>query len=90
MRLIDANALVEFAREGIEKTKPEGARMLLTFLRNMVELQPTVDAVPVIRCKDCKYRITANCERFGIKRYTQSDSFCSWAERRGEGKCGSD
>lgn len=34
----------------------------------------------VIRCKDCKHRITANCERFGIKRYTQSDSFCSWAE----------
>lgn len=34
----------------------------------------------LIRCNDCKYRITANCERFGIKRYTQSDSFCSWAE----------
>ena len=34
----------------------------------------------LIRCKDCKHRITANCERFGIKRYTQSDSFCSWAE----------
>lgn len=34
----------------------------------------------VTHCKDCKYRITANCERFGIKRYTQSDSFCSWAE----------
>lgn len=38
---------------------------------------PTIE---LIRCKDCKYRITANCERFGIKRYTQSDSFCSWAE----------
>lgn len=36
--------------------------------------------IELIRCKDCKYRITANCERFGIKRYTQSDSFCSWAE----------
>ena len=36
----------------------------------------------LIRCKDCKYRITANCERFGIKRYTQSDSFCSWAESK--------
>ena len=39
-----------------------------------------VEFAKVIRCKDCKYRITANCERFGIKRYTQSDSFCSWAE----------
>lgn len=38
------------------------------------------NARELIRCKDCKYRITANCERFGIKRYTQSDSFCSWAE----------
>ena len=83
-RLIDANALVEFAREGDKKTKAEGAHMLLTFLRNMVELQPTVDAVPVIRCKDCARnpkdghaRIICPCP---MDRYMGDDGFCSKAE----------
>jgi hypothetical protein len=40
----------------------------------------------LIRCKDCKYRDeeTANCTRFRKDWYVQSNSFCSWAERRGE------
>lgn len=52
---------------------------------NSDALHDTMNGIVVgelIRCRDCKYRITANCERFGIKRYTQSDSFCSWAERK--------
>ena len=45
-----------------------------------------MNATPLIRCKDCKYRDeeTANCTRFRKDWYVQSDSFCSWAERRGE------
>lgn len=40
----------------------------------------------LIRCKDCKHRDkeTANCTRFRKDWYVQSNSFCSWAERRGE------
>lgn len=40
----------------------------------------------LIRCRDCKHRDeeTANCTRFRKDWYVQSDSFCSWAERRGE------
>lgn len=47
---------------------------------------PTVDAVPVVRCKDCKYNLlpatsgNANCEIFyGM---TDQDGFCHMAERR--------
>ena len=38
----------------------------------------------LIRCKDCKYRDedTANCTRFRKDWYVQSNSFCSWAERK--------
>lgn len=44
---------------------------------------PTVDAVEVVRCKDCKYRNdVANCERFSGERYVQANSYCSWGERR--------
>ena len=43
-------------------------------------------AKKLIRCGDCKYRDeeTANCTRFRKDWYVQSNSFCSWAERRGE------
>ena len=48
--------------------------------------EPTVDAVPVVRCKDCKYRDeqSANCTRFRKDWYVQSNSFCAWAERKEE------
>ena len=49
MRLIDADYLVEY-------WKPDGGRMFdADYFIWTVEHAPTVDAVPVIRCKDCKY-----------------------------------
>lgn len=49
---------------------------------NIALERSAIDAVPVIRCKDCKYRDkeTANCTRFRKDWYVQSNSFCSWAE----------
>ena len=47
-RLIDANALIsEYDRVHIGE--PGKARKLM-------ENAPTVDAVPVVRCRDCKHR----------------------------------
>lgn len=63
--------------------KPEPFEIIVEFTPQSTKTGITYEAHKkgsLIRCKDCKYRITANCERFGIKRYTQSDSFCSWAE----------
>ena len=52
------------------------------------EMPPTVDAVPVIRCKDCKYAYS------GYKKYVCTrqfndfsilpDGYCSLAERKEE------
>lgn len=56
-----------------------------------VENAPTVDAVPVIRCKDCKYsspnqvygcRIHSFADDIDKRLY--ADDFCSLAERREE------
>lgn len=44
MRLIDADALIERYGEPCH-----------SFL-DVVEDMPTIDAVPVVRCKDCRYR----------------------------------
>lgn len=52
-----------------------------------VQHAPTIDAEPVVRCKDCKWRDehSANCERFRKGWYVQSNSYCSWGERRENG-----
>ena len=50
MRLIDADeAIINFGFEwdDISPTRDE----FVTFLKK----QPTIDAVPVVRCEDCKY-----------------------------------
>ena len=47
---------------------------------------PTVDAEPVIRCKDCKFnpeKTMLGCPMAGSMT-RNDDSFCSWAERKEE------
>lgn len=53
---------------------------------SIVDQQPTVDPVPVIRCKDCKwyYRGGATCLYWDGENYTRGDDFCSGAERKEE------
>ena len=49
---------------------------------------PTIDAVEVVRCKDCKHRyspISPNCEPFCMKQFemdARDDDFCSYGERK--------
>lgn len=81
-RLIDADALIESMTKFSNATGEDMTHGIF-----YAHIAPTIDAVPVIRCKECKYRDkeTANCTRFRKDWYVQSNSFCSWAERRGEG-----
>lgn len=89
MRLIDAYALIkEF--EGYMLDPKELRDAICT-----INDAPTVDAVPVVRCKDCKYyREDGDCwhewDNDG-RIYYQSvinepnpDDYCSWAERKEE------
>ena len=69
MRLIDADALKESLTETlhrcdkwIENAKDEEIRRIAeanytAFLESILRVKgaPTIDAVPVVRCKDCKY-----------------------------------
>lgn len=60
-------------------------------LREALDRVPTVDAVPVVRCKECKRWVLSEhgiygihrCNKFGGER-GESD-FCSRAERREDG-----
>ena len=69
MRLIDADAL-------IKSTDKEIVHMW------EIALAPTVDAVPVIRCKDCVYFWDGVCTAHTDAICTDENEFCSWGERR--------
>lgn len=59
----------------------------VAFIDDINEL-PTVDAVPVIRCRDCKYlRFTGTvwkCQNPIVMMLCEPNDYCSRAERRGE------
>lgn len=55
-RFIDADALVKGLYDIYIKTGNEGVQVLMRCLQGF----PTVDAVQVVRCKDCKFWNRAN------------------------------
>ena len=74
MRLIDANELLK------HKTDHD------TISTHLIYNAPTIDAVPVIRCKDCKYYTGYECIRAkvsNIRVITDENEYCSRAERKG-------
>lgn len=75
MRLIDADALLK-GRQDHE--------MIST---HVIWNAPTIDAVPVVRCKDCKIRYTDHCGMFDVEaewEWTEDNGFCQYGERREE------
>ena len=96
MRLIDADALVESERAtGVAIDGRGRGKSLLTLCRDYLHVHvtnaPTIDAVPVVRCKDCIYYETGKdylpyCNHVdgGIADYPRADDFCSYGERRSD------
>ena len=94
MRLIDADKLEELCDIMAEKCGGIGESIWNQF-RTTVELSPTVDAIPVVRCGDCKYK-DDGIDEDGIpflkclhgRSYggTRINDFCSRAERKGNGR----
>lgn len=84
MRLIDADALIETI--GIRLYS--GAVMEFVSVEDIAK-QPTVDAVPVIRCKDCVFWEHAfddwgKCYGIMAGLGTYESGYCAWAERAEE------
>ena len=80
MRPIDADALdVLTIIGGRMNGKVEFAKTV----NEMIQNAPTIDAVPVIRCKDCKYRDNDFCTGRGYPNSLVPDNgFCDKGERR--------
>lgn len=88
MRLIDADALVSALNNG--RLKEQTGRAVpfnagVAFALTMVEYAPTIDAVTVVRCKDCKWwtkqekSIQGRCALAGI--YPTGSWYCGNGER---------
>lgn len=93
MRLIDADEALKLFGEEYEKTKElihNGETQLDSLAEGFTEadhiikyILPTVDAVPVVRCKDCKYLYGTICAFCGL--LPQPDDFCSYGEYQTNG-----
>lgn len=89
MRLIDADALGvgRCSRDILPADYCAGWNGLI----NIINDAPTVDAVPVVRCKDCKhYRNYPDGLCYLCAVCVEPDDFCSYGERRDDGKRGND
>lgn len=98
MRLIDADALLENfykernPNEGADSTNQRHRYMQFLGDCEAIRNSPTIDAVPVIRCGDCKHFDGYYCHNKwwgdGHGNYTPpikvEDGFCDWAERKEE------
>lgn len=92
MRIIDADSLVRNIKKwekyigNYEKEIPYNEDIYVSIMMT-IEDEPTVDAVPVIRCKDCKF-LTSNMkcsehyDDWGSLLDTSLDNYCSDAERK--------
>lgn len=83
MRLINADKFILALMDASLSSVDEDT------ILDLVDSIPTVDAVPVVRCEDCKHsRETADgrglfCSVWGRGwHWVQPDGFCSYGERR--------
>ena len=83
MRLIDADKLPKYTGYALSADEVAMA----------VENAPTIDAVPVVWCKDCKHRVYTDegescpddieCDLWESDGFYETD-YCSWGERRAD------
>lgn len=86
MRLIDISPLIK-AQDICEDMECRDCELEVRDCESMMDLimkMPTIDAVPVIRCKDCNHYDDGLCRRWIYAHVTNEDSFCSGAERKEE------
>ncbi len=79
MRLIDADALLqEFNSTKLYK--------LTSKFEQMIRYAPTIDAVSVVRCRDCVFgNEDGRCEPITnglVREYTKPNDFCSYGKRK--------
>ena len=85
MRLIDADLLSEAIHDNVPAPYEDASWAKENCLAE-IEAAQTVDAVPVVRCKDCARCVTHKgvhiCNKWRTFQEVELDGFCSYAERK--------
>ena len=84
-RLIDADKLLEIYKKWIPQLsskEDEGDRRGVETCITVLEDMQTVDAVPVVRCRECKYHNKPPCPMRLSFNWTEDNDFCSCGERK--------
>ena len=92
-RLIDANELFKAIKSFRWFGVPNTLQLMFDYLKIIIKEQPTVDAVEVVRCKDCiwfdledelpdVFRSEQYCYCTEANTYVPINHFCSFGERR--------
>ena len=83
-RLIDADAVEKVLEEKHFRRVLDSDRWLIADIRKSIMDLPTIDAVPVIRCKDCKHfnpmRKVWRCTQSMVGMISEAEDYCSRAE----------
>jgi len=88
MRLIDADSIV-LDYGGLAKISPYDFQGIAEYFLKQIRRLPTVDAVPVVRCKDCVDFVKGK-DKMGEIRYCNlnsiygcdENSFCSFGRKK--------
>ena len=87
MRLIDADRLSESIYDNVPAPYEDASWAKENCLAE-IEAAQTIDAVPVVRCRECKYRFGNNghskngCPIIDTNIWMDDDDFCSYGERK--------
>ena len=97
MRLIDADALMDVIRQHEYRLATKQGSidygMFTLGIQQAVDEQPTIDAVPVVRCLECKKKNKKKCPmtivNFGrdgkevlVQNHVPDDFYCAAGERK--------
>ena len=80
-RLIDANVLVE-GLELLAKYEDSFRQTVILGVVRTVKNTPTVDAVEVVYCGECRFADTKDCPMSGSAGRVSASDFCSYGERK--------
>ena len=92
-RMIDVNKVINSMQKCLDESPDKKHSVGYFAFESIIEClkqEPTVDAVPVVRCRDCKHAWIhpcgyVYCHRDGRNAYEMTfniDSFCSYGERK--------
>ena len=82
-RLIDANTLISYMDECSKESR---FRVYYGYAKSFIDDAPTIDAVPVVRCRECKYHEEEEIEMVYcpniIGGWVENEWFCANGERK--------